>query len=191
MAQASVVRRLGDLPRARRLLDDGMARYELLGVAAGCAAALAGLAWWALAAGDPDTAASFATPRPAWPSPAGIPTPSWWPRRGWPPSPSWPIPRSSIGSSWGRVIAGRRGFSGGVYAAILETTSHRAGRTLPAVLLNAVGAGVGGVDVLLAVVPVVAQMEHPLVLGEVSQRPVRFGPVGDTDPRGRARPSPA
>ena len=61
LAQASVVRRLGDLPRARRLLDDGRARFELLGIAGGARPAFAGLAWWALAAGDTAAARDFAT----------------------------------------------------------------------------------------------------------------------------------
>jgi tetratricopeptide (TPR) repeat protein len=60
LARARVVRRLGDLEESRRLLDDGMARYELLGIATGCAAAFAGLAWWALAVGDHAAAAAFA-----------------------------------------------------------------------------------------------------------------------------------
>ena len=60
LARARVVRRLGDLDESRRLLDDGMARYQLLGIATGCAAAFAGLGWWALAVGDHAAAAAFA-----------------------------------------------------------------------------------------------------------------------------------
>jgi tetratricopeptide (TPR) repeat protein len=119
VAQASVVRRLGDLPRARRLLDDGMARYQLLGVTAGCAGALAGLAWWTLAAGDQAGAATFAERARVTARSSGDPHTEL-------------VAESAVAavavvadpSEQHRVelgaIAERRRFAGGVYAAILD-----------------------------------------------------------------------
>ncbi len=57
---AAVARRLGDLPRARALLDAAGGHYRRLDLPAGPPRVLAGLAWWALAAGHPDQAAVFA-----------------------------------------------------------------------------------------------------------------------------------
>jgi tetratricopeptide (TPR) repeat protein len=60
VGQAAVARRLGDLPRAKRLLDTAADRYRDADIPAGRPRVLAGLAWWALGAGQPDTAAIFA-----------------------------------------------------------------------------------------------------------------------------------
>jgi predicted ATPase/DNA-binding SARP family transcriptional activator len=60
VGQAAVARRLGDLPRARALLDAAAGHYRHLDLPAGPPRVLAGLAWWALAAGHPDQAAAFA-----------------------------------------------------------------------------------------------------------------------------------
>jgi hypothetical protein len=53
-------RRLGDLARARALLDAAGSHYRHVDLPAGPPRVLAGLAWWALAAGHPDAAAVFA-----------------------------------------------------------------------------------------------------------------------------------
>jgi len=58
VGQAAVARRLGDLARARALLDAAGGRYGDL--PAGQARVLAGLAWWALAADQADDATVFA-----------------------------------------------------------------------------------------------------------------------------------
>ena len=60
IGQAAVARRLGDLPRARALLDAAGSHYRHIDLPAGPPRVLAGLAWWALAAGHPDQAAVFA-----------------------------------------------------------------------------------------------------------------------------------
>ncbi|MGH3150121.1 MAG: ATP-binding protein, partial [Streptosporangiaceae bacterium] len=60
IGQAAVARRLGDLPRARALLDAAAGHYRRLDLPAGPPRVLAGLAWWALAAGHPDDATIFA-----------------------------------------------------------------------------------------------------------------------------------
>ena len=60
VGQAAVARRLGDLARAKRLLDAAKARYQEADSPAGHPRVLAGLAWWALGAGKPDAAAVFA-----------------------------------------------------------------------------------------------------------------------------------
>jgi tetratricopeptide (TPR) repeat protein len=60
IGQAAVARRRGDLPRARALLDAAAGHYRHIDLPAGPPRVLAGLAWWALAAGHPDQAADFA-----------------------------------------------------------------------------------------------------------------------------------
>ena len=60
VGQAAVARRLGDLPRARALLDAAGGHYRYVDLPAGPPRVLAGLAWWALAAGHPEQAAVFA-----------------------------------------------------------------------------------------------------------------------------------
>ena len=60
IGQAAVARRLGDLSRARALLDAAGGHYRHIDLPAGPPRVLAGLAWWALAAGHPDQAAVFA-----------------------------------------------------------------------------------------------------------------------------------
>jgi tetratricopeptide (TPR) repeat protein len=60
VGQAAVARRLGDLARARDLLDTAEDRYRDADLPAGRARVLAGLAWWALGAGQPDAAVIFA-----------------------------------------------------------------------------------------------------------------------------------
>jgi tetratricopeptide (TPR) repeat protein len=60
VGQAAVARRLGDLARARALLDAAGGRYGDLDLPAGQARVLAGLAWWALAADQADDATVFA-----------------------------------------------------------------------------------------------------------------------------------
>jgi predicted ATPase/DNA-binding SARP family transcriptional activator len=60
VGQAAVARRRGDLPRARALLDAAAGHYRHIELPAGPPRVLAGLAWWALAAGHPDQAAVFA-----------------------------------------------------------------------------------------------------------------------------------
>ncbi len=61
VGQAAVVRRLGDLTRSRALLEAADSRYQEAGLPEGQPLVLAGLAWWALAAGQPDDAIVFAT----------------------------------------------------------------------------------------------------------------------------------
>jgi predicted ATPase/DNA-binding SARP family transcriptional activator len=56
VGQAAAVRRLGDLARARALLDAAGSHYRHVDLPAGPPRVLAGLAWWALAAGHPDAA---------------------------------------------------------------------------------------------------------------------------------------
>jgi predicted ATPase/DNA-binding SARP family transcriptional activator len=60
VGQAAVARRLGDLARAKILLDAATARYQEADSPAGQPRVLAGLAWWALGAGQSDAAAIFA-----------------------------------------------------------------------------------------------------------------------------------
>src|SRR5450755_1601533 len=60
VGQAAVARRLGDLTRSRALLDAADSHYREAGLPEGQPLVLAGLAWWALAAGHPDDAAVFA-----------------------------------------------------------------------------------------------------------------------------------
>jgi predicted ATPase/DNA-binding SARP family transcriptional activator len=60
VGQAAVARHLGDLARARGLLDTAADRYRDADFPAGQTRVLAGLAWWALGADQPDAAASFA-----------------------------------------------------------------------------------------------------------------------------------
>jgi predicted ATPase/DNA-binding SARP family transcriptional activator len=60
VGQAAVARHLGDLARARGLLDTAADRYRDADLPAGQTRVLAGLAWWALGADQPDAAAGFA-----------------------------------------------------------------------------------------------------------------------------------
>jgi tetratricopeptide (TPR) repeat protein len=60
VGQAAAARRLGDLARARALLDAAANQYRQLDLPAGQPRVLAGLAWWALAAGHTDDATAFA-----------------------------------------------------------------------------------------------------------------------------------
>jgi predicted ATPase len=60
VGQAAVARRLGDLARARTLLDAAGSRYRQLDFPVGPPTVLAGLAWWALAAGRLGEATVFA-----------------------------------------------------------------------------------------------------------------------------------
>ena len=60
VGQAAAARRLGDLARARALLDAAASHYRRVNLPAGQPRVLAGLAWWALAAGHPDDATVFA-----------------------------------------------------------------------------------------------------------------------------------
>jgi predicted ATPase/DNA-binding SARP family transcriptional activator len=60
VGQAAVARRLGDLARARALLEAAGSYYRNLDHPAGQTAVLAGLAWWALSAGKADDAMVFA-----------------------------------------------------------------------------------------------------------------------------------
>ncbi|MGH3204629.1 MAG: ATP-binding protein, partial [Streptosporangiaceae bacterium] len=60
VGQAAVARRLGDLPRARALLDAAGGHYRNIDLPAGPPRVLAGLAWWALAVGQLQQAAVFA-----------------------------------------------------------------------------------------------------------------------------------
>jgi ATP/maltotriose-dependent transcriptional regulator MalT len=60
VGQAAVARRLGDLARARALLDAAACRYRDAGFPAGQPRVLAGLVWWSIGAGQPDAAAIFA-----------------------------------------------------------------------------------------------------------------------------------
>ena len=56
VGQAAAARRLGDLARARALLDAAGSHYRHVDLPAGPPRVLAGLAWWALTAGHPDAA---------------------------------------------------------------------------------------------------------------------------------------
>ena len=60
VGQAAVARRLGDRARARALLDAAGTYYQNVGHPAGQTGVLAGLAWWALSAGQADDAMVFA-----------------------------------------------------------------------------------------------------------------------------------
>ena len=60
VGQAAVARRLGDLARARALLDAAGTYYRNSDLPAGQTGVLAGLAWWALSAGKADDAIVFA-----------------------------------------------------------------------------------------------------------------------------------
>jgi predicted ATPase/DNA-binding SARP family transcriptional activator len=60
LGRAGAARRLGDLASSRRWLDEAEAEYETVGFAAGSAAALIGLVWWSLAAGEPGRATEYA-----------------------------------------------------------------------------------------------------------------------------------
>jgi predicted ATPase/DNA-binding SARP family transcriptional activator len=60
VGQAAVARRLGDLARARALLDAAGSYYRNVGLPAGQTGVLAGLAWWAVSAGQADEAMGFA-----------------------------------------------------------------------------------------------------------------------------------
>ena len=60
VGQAAVARRLGDLARARALLDAAGSYYRNVDLPAGQTGVLAGLAWWALSAGQADDAMVFA-----------------------------------------------------------------------------------------------------------------------------------
>ena len=60
VGQAAVARRLGDLARARGLLDAAGRYYRDVGLAAGQTGVLAGLAWWAASAGQSEDATVFA-----------------------------------------------------------------------------------------------------------------------------------
>ena len=60
VGQAAAARRLGDLARAKALLDTAADRYRDAHLPAGQARVLAALAWWALGAEQPDAAVTFA-----------------------------------------------------------------------------------------------------------------------------------
>ena len=60
VGQAAVARRLGDLSRARGLLDAAGSYYRNVDLPAGQTAVLAGLAWWAVSARKADDATGFA-----------------------------------------------------------------------------------------------------------------------------------
>ena len=60
VGQAAVARRLGDLARARALLDAAGTYYRNADLPVGQTGVLAGLAWWALGAGKADDAMVFA-----------------------------------------------------------------------------------------------------------------------------------
>ena len=60
VGQAAVARRLGDLARARALLDAAGSYYRNVDLPDGQTAVLAGLAWWAVSAGKADDAMVFA-----------------------------------------------------------------------------------------------------------------------------------
>jgi predicted ATPase/DNA-binding SARP family transcriptional activator len=61
VGQAAVARHLGDLLRARALLDTAAQSYQDADLPAGQARVLAGLAWWAIGADQPATAVMFAS----------------------------------------------------------------------------------------------------------------------------------
>ena len=58
---AGALRRRGQLDEARARLDEALEAYESLALESGCSAALTGLSWWAIAAGDLEGAAGFAS----------------------------------------------------------------------------------------------------------------------------------
>jgi len=60
VGQAAVARRLGDLTRSRALLTAADSQYREAGLPEGQPQVLVGLAWWALAAGQPGDATVFA-----------------------------------------------------------------------------------------------------------------------------------
>jgi tetratricopeptide (TPR) repeat protein len=60
VGRASTARRLGDMTRARALLDEANEGYAAIGLDAKRAGVLAGLTWWSIAARRPDDALSFA-----------------------------------------------------------------------------------------------------------------------------------
>jgi tetratricopeptide (TPR) repeat protein len=60
IALAGALRRNGAFAEARVCLDDALEQYEALALEAGCAAALVGMCWWAIASGDLDSAATYA-----------------------------------------------------------------------------------------------------------------------------------
>jgi predicted ATPase len=60
VGRAGAARRLGDPVTAKRLLDEALKLGEANALDIGCGAALIGLSWWALDAGDLDGAAAFA-----------------------------------------------------------------------------------------------------------------------------------
>jgi predicted ATPase/DNA-binding SARP family transcriptional activator len=61
IGQAGAARRLGDMTRARALLDEAARQYDASSLAAGRAEVFAGLAWWFIAAGEPAQAIEAAT----------------------------------------------------------------------------------------------------------------------------------
>jgi tetratricopeptide (TPR) repeat protein len=61
VGQAAVARRLGDMTRARALLDEAARQYDASSLAAGRAGVLAGLAWWYLGVGEPARAIEAST----------------------------------------------------------------------------------------------------------------------------------
>ena len=73
VGQAAVARRLGDLTRARALLDRAEDQYRAADLPAGQPLVLVGLAWWALAAGRPADATVFAAGAAQAASPSGAP----------------------------------------------------------------------------------------------------------------------
>ena len=73
VGQAAVARRLGDLPRTRALLDTAAGHYRHIDLPVGPPRVLAGLAWWALAAGRFPDAAVFAADAIAGASASGDP----------------------------------------------------------------------------------------------------------------------
>ena len=73
VGQAAAARRLGDLTRARALLDRAEDQYRAADLPAGQPLVLAGLAWWALAAGCPADATVFAAGAAQAASPSGDP----------------------------------------------------------------------------------------------------------------------
>jgi predicted ATPase/DNA-binding SARP family transcriptional activator len=60
VGRAATSRRLGDMTRARALLDEAAAAYAAIGLDAKRVAVLAGLTWWSIAADRPEDALSFA-----------------------------------------------------------------------------------------------------------------------------------
>jgi tetratricopeptide (TPR) repeat protein len=73
VGQAAAARRLGDLTRARALLDRAEDQYRAADLPAGQPLVLAGLAWWALAASRPADATVFAAGAAQAASPSGDP----------------------------------------------------------------------------------------------------------------------